>query len=408
MTQSRLDLVRSRESLAIAAVLWVVALVALPAAASGASFQGLGVLPGGEYPYSLPWDVSADGSVIAGESLSASGFEAFRWTVATGMVGLGYLGGEEFLSAANGVSSDGQVVVGISRSPLSGERVEAFRWTEEAGMVGLGDLPGGEFASVATGVSSDGSIVTGSSTSNLSPEWGEAFLWTEATGLVGLGVLPGNQIPTSAPSRISADGTTVVGWAATQNGQEAFRWTESQGMVAMGDLPGGNFNSFASDVSADGSVIVGVGLNPGTTSFRWTAAAGMVDLGRPPGASGSKAWGTSADGSVVVGAAALAGDTVPTIWDEVHGMRNLIDVLVDLGLGPDLVGWDLEEATAVSADGLTVVGWAFRPGGGQEAWVAYLGPTVPSVVEVPTASNATLVLFGAFVAAAALAALRSR
>ena len=363
-------------------------------------------MPGGEFPYSIALDVSADGSVVVGESRSAQGIEAFRWSAATGMEGLGDLGGAEFLSAAAGVSADGLVVVGVSRSPLSGERVEAFRWTAFSGMVALGDLPGGEYASVATGVSSDGSIVAGSSTSDVSPSWGEAFLWTEATGLVGLGVLPGSEIPLSAPSRLSADGRDVVGWASTENGREAFRWTASEGMVGMGDLPAGGFDSFATGVSFDGSVIVGSALNPGPTAFRWTAGTLMVDLGRPPGGNASAAWGVSADGSVVVGDAGVGGERVPAIWDESHGMRNLVDVLVELGLGPAMTGWDLEQATAISADGLTVVGWGYSPHGGEEAWVAYLGQ--PSVVEIPTASNAGLVLFGLLLAAAAFGVLRLR
>ena len=53
-----------------------------------------------------------------------------------------------------------------------------------------------------------------------------------------------------------------------------------------------------------------------------------------------------------------------------HGMRNLIDVLVELGLGSEMAGWDLEQATAVSADGLNVVGWGYNPAGDEEAWVA--------------------------------------
>jgi len=354
----------------------------------------------------MPWDISADGSVVVGESGSANGGEAFRWTAATGMVGLGDLGGGEFYSSAIRVSADGSVVVGASRSPTSGSRVEAYRWTAATGMVGMGYLPGGESSSVASGVSGDGSVVAGVSTSDLSPSFGEAFRWTGATGLVGLGALSGSEGPASVPWGISADGTVVVGWAFSENGREAFRWTESEGMVGMGDLPGFFFDSWATDVSADGSVIVGLADGAGPTSFRWTAATGMVDLGKPAGALGSQAWGVSADGSVVVGDAALPGNIVPTIWDESHGMRNLGDVLVDLGLGPEMAGWDLEQAVAVSADGKTIVGWGYNPAGDEEAWVAHLAQ--PSVVEIPTASSAALALFGALLALAALVALRSR
>ena len=44
-------------------------------------FTGLGDLPGGFANSQATAGISADGRVIAGESVSASGTEAFRWTV---------------------------------------------------------------------------------------------------------------------------------------------------------------------------------------------------------------------------------------------------------------------------------------------------------------------------------------
>ena len=119
-----------------------------------------------------------------------------------------------------------------------------------------------------------------------------------------------------------------------------------------------------------------------------------------------RSLGVSADGLVVVGDAGVAGERVPAIWDESHGMRNLVDVLVDLGLASDMAGWDLELAKAVSADGLTVVGWGYNASGGQEAWIANLGQ--PSLVEIPTVSRAALIVFGALLATVALVTLRLR
>ncbi len=52
-------------------------------------FMGLGDLAGGSFA-SIALDTSADGSVVVGRSHPASGpNEAFRWTEAGGMVGLG-------------------------------------------------------------------------------------------------------------------------------------------------------------------------------------------------------------------------------------------------------------------------------------------------------------------------------
>ena len=63
-----------------------------PAATKTASIQSLGDLSGGN-SYSYVSGVSADGSVVVGYSTSANGREAFRWTEAEGMVGLGDLPG---------------------------------------------------------------------------------------------------------------------------------------------------------------------------------------------------------------------------------------------------------------------------------------------------------------------------
>ena len=61
------------------------------------------------------------------------------------------------------------------------------------------------------------------------------------------------------------------------------------------------------------------------------------------------------------------------IWDPVNGMRHLQDVLVnEYGLGASLTGWTLHEASAISADGKHIVGYATNPTGGTEGWLVSL------------------------------------
>jgi probable HAF family extracellular repeat protein len=350
---------------------------ALAASAHGARFIGLGGLPGGDSSY--PTGVSADGSVVVGWGSSRSGgFEAFRWTSGGGMVGLGYLFGGYYSSTyARGVSADGLVVVGES-SFLSFQ--EAFRWTSDGGMVGLGDLPGGNFQGSATSVSADGSVIVGNSESASGPV---AFRWTSGGGMVGLGGVAYRGYPTS----VSADGSVIVG---TSGG--AFRWTSDGGMVGLGHLPGEGYYSSAKGVSADGSVVVGGSSSTlGSEAFRWTSDGGMVGLGDGGmvglGSVVREAIGVSADGTVIVGN--IQSYTPPPfshpqtdafIWDATRGMRKLQDVLSDV-LPPDdratLNGWTSIAASAISADGLTVVGSGTNPSGIQQAWVAYLRSEVP-------------------------------
>jgi probable HAF family extracellular repeat protein len=343
-----------------------------PAArAASITFQGLGDLPGGVFD-SFALDVSADGRVVVGGSASATSstsdpvYEAFRWTNGV-MTGLGKLPGASGHSMATSVSDDGSVIAGKSSS-ASGQ--QAFRWTS-AGMAGLGDLPGGTFRSEAYGVSGDGQVVVGFGTSNSSGGT-EAFRWTSAGGIVGLGDLPHGEFNSSAQAT-SADGSVVVGYGDTSSppalGGEAFRWTNA-GMVGLGDLPGGGFGSLAYGVSADGNVVVGVRDTASTVeAFRWTSGGGMVGLGDLPGGSFfSWASGVSADGNTVVGYGVNTVAQTPFFWTPSLGMVDLSQYLVTHGV--DLTGWNLERATAVSANGMTIIGYGTNPSGHEEAWIA--------------------------------------
>jgi len=231
--------------------------------------------------------VSADGAIVVGGSLAPTGFEAFRWTQTSGMVGLGSLGGAAplFRSAALGISANGDVIVGQSDSPAG---LQAFRWTQASGMTGLGDLPGGTFQSSATAASANGTVIVGQGTSVNGPE---AFRWTQSSGMVGLGALPGGSFRSLARA-VSADGSIVVGDSDTAIGPEAFIWTQSSGMRRIADgliaagvsLAGWTLQN-ATGISADGSVIVGNGLGPtprGTTEAQaWIARSAGGSL--PPG-----------------------------------------------------------------------------------------------------------------------------
>ncbi|MBC1195920.1 PEP-CTERM sorting domain-containing protein [Microcystis aeruginosa BLCCF158] len=360
--------------------------------AQAAFFQGLGFLPGGT-TFIDASGVSADGSVVVGTILTNNGYEAFRWTQATGMVGLGVLASGESEPSPGfgvyGVSADGSVVVGHGTGANRGNEAfgnEAFRWTQATGMVGLGDLLGGRSFSYVGGVSADGSVVVGHS---FSDNGIEAFRWTQDTGMVGLGDFPGGFFYSEAHG-VSADGSVVVGYSRTDNGYEPFRWTQDTGMVGLGYLPGGDFYSQAYGVSADGSVVVGSSdsANGEEEAFRWTQDTGMVGLGDLPGGDFfSRTTGVSADGSVVVGYSITDNGFEAFIWNISQGMRSLQAVLTnDYGL--NLTGWTLSYETAISADGLSIVGVGTNPDGNFEAWIARLdGQTEPPNPSVPEPSS---------------------
>jgi len=165
----------------------------------------------------------------------------------------------------------------------------------------------------------------------------------------GLGDLPGGEFASFA-SGLSADGTVVVGVSTSGNGEEAFRWTLTNGMIGLGDLPGGILASRAAGISADGMVIAGTSSSSsGAEAFRWTQSTGMAGLGDLPGGRfQSAAYGISGDGQVIVGESSSSGGEREAFrWTSSDGM---------IGLGDLPGGSFVSYAAAASAKASVIVG----------------------------------------------------
>ncbi len=348
---------------------WIIGLATLGVAGGGATFTPLGDLPGGEF-FSHAFGISGDGQVVVGWSDSTSGHqarEAFRWTATEGMVGLNNPGADPAVySRAIAASHDGSVIVG--------SRDLAFLWTAEGGMVFLDDLtPGDLNAFAANGVSADGSVLVGNAFRHTAME---AYRWTAQSGAVGLGFLS-KVISDSGAAAVSADGLIVTGQSMSGPPDvEAFRWTLKTGMVGLGGLtklPPGFFYALGFGISADGSTIVGQAATVECEeAFRWTAETGLESIDPLHGTTFfSTARDASADGSIIVG---LGEGLRAMIWDEVHGMRDLQDLLENEH-GLDLPGWTLGTVYGISDDGTHLAGNGINPKGDREAWLATLPRT---------------------------------
>ncbi|MHC4676046.1 MAG: PKD domain-containing protein, partial [Planctomycetota bacterium] len=128
---------------------------------SGGQYRvhGLGVV-------GVSYAATYDSSVIVGYMLGSSGQEAFRWTEATGVIGLGDLVGGRFLSHADDITDDGSVIVGFSETALG---LEAVIWDSENNIRNLKEVLENEYGlnltgwtlSWATGISDDGLTIVG-------------------------------------------------------------------------------------------------------------------------------------------------------------------------------------------------------------------------------------------------------
>lgn len=369
------------------------------AAADPARFTPLGDLPGGGF-YSTAEAISGDGLTVVGISRASGEDQAFKWTQAGGMQGLGFLAGGVQRSRAFGVSTNGNVVGGIGWvSQESGQSQRAVRWVGAGAAENLGFLNNTSAGcplcpeSFGVAVSGDGAMITGSSRSLLHQGFFEGFRWTIA-GMVGLGNA-GGAGPFSFARAVGSSGViasaAIVGDTSSPSGARSFRWTNSGGMTLIPALVGATFTE-ARAVSPSGLRVVGrSGSASGPQAYVWTVGdANATALGWLPGGADSSAIDLSSAAAladtVIVGKSATASGDRAFVWTQTSGMRSLADVLIERG-AVGLEGWTLTEARGVSDDGLHIVGVGVNPDGQTEGWLADLpgfGSIAPRGSALPT------------------------
>jgi probable HAF family extracellular repeat protein len=300
----------------------------------------------------------------------------------TGVVEIGGFGNDTIVRE---VSNNG-VVVGYG----SGEfPYEAFYWTEAGGVNGIGTLePGNVLArSFALAVSDDGRRIVGQSDTDEHGGY-QAFLWImgAAAGVAGneqmyvLDSLVAGR--SSSATALTSDGRYAVGSSAGAGfSAHAVRWSldgveegGAPGILDLGTL--GGTLSWANDISDDGRVVVGRADDGGTVAFRWVEGGTGGAPGNPQmqslgtfGGSHSEANAVSGDGNIVVGRAE-DGDGLDHAfrWTEGAGLVRLADWLAENDV--DIGGLHLEAANAVSDDGNIVGGLMLNDEGEDTAFLA--------------------------------------
>lgn len=376
-----------------------------------AEFVPLGILSG--HPeHSTGADISADGRWIIGKSRSdASGwngglFEAVRWTDSGAVEGLGFLPGSDRNSRGWAISPDGDWVTAYDTLDSN---VMAALWSAQTGMIAIGDLAGGTDRSTATGVSNGGRVVVGYAGSAQAGEFGnEAFRWTPVGGIEGLGFLgpshDGDYL--SHLQDISADGRIAVGGSSSPEHGYAITWSAEDGMQPLpmhedAILEPSIGGAGARAISNDGRWITGTMTLADLTGDEdylsegvlWTPDGEVIRLGQlyDDQFRRNLPLDVSESGTVVGNSNSSHAGTEPFIWDQEHGMRDFVDVLLDdYGIDTLAMGWKLGSLSAITPDGSVIVGHGFnRNEGRTEAFMV-------RIVPAPT-TLAPLAAFGIFV-----------
>ncbi len=118
-------------------------------------------------------------------------------------------------------------------------------------------------------------------------------------------------------------------------------------------FPQGGDGSGVTALSRDGAVAVGWTSFNGSKAFRWTWAGGREDFGLEPGMPPfSAAYAVDSAGLSIVGRAAMGPEPLPSD----RAFRRVGNQpLLNLGLLPNRTR---SQATGISGDGVTVVGWS--------------------------------------------------
>lgn len=342
--------------------------VAAPAVASAATLQMLGSC--------LPTDLSADGSVIAGNLPSS--FETFRWTQSTGIVPLGRATVPTLGIGAGSpdISWDGTK---ISASILSdaGTQMVGGQWTLGSGWRELGPMPPNSVpedndVGDAWGQSGDGNTVVGLYWVANSRSHG--YRWTSATGAVDLGAPP-NQ--SSRANAASYNGSVIGGWEGAPGGfpgRLPTVWVNGVKTVLGTSI----IDSEVSCVNGDGTVVGGNwrdAADPvrGAAIWRFNGATwDLQELGTLPGTvndtPGAIVSALSADGNIAVGFNRfnIGSQFASTgfYWTQATGMISANQLISNLGLTVP-AGLQILDFTSISADGFTIAGVGFDGGGFQ-------------------------------------------
>lgn len=331
----------------------------------------------------LALDISDDGRVVVGQSLSAGQEGVFRWTPDTGLQNIG---GK--LSGLPGVSADGSIIAATVHDQYD----QAAFWTESEGWRKLDSFelipPYAGWATFSNGLSPSGKRMVGGT--EPPPGMLRAFSFNPDTDTYqadfGFQELP-KLLKGSTPeaTAISDDGSVQVGKGNDQGGSyRALRWMNGT-VHALRDGKGAPLGGEVVRCNTDCSVIVGGGGGSSAAKpiLAWRLmpkserpACYLNPLHGPaPFALRYYAHATSESGNIVAGTNYYVTEDNRSIargflWigDANGGMMHDLETYL-AGMGQThFKGWSWVVTTNMSSDGRHLVGWGYDSTDRMRAW----------------------------------------
>ncbi len=320
-------------------------------------------------PYAFAQRCSEDASAVLLYTADAHQL----WTAGTGVVDLVSPGVED--PVANGLSADGQTVVGRARFSNA---LRPARWTASDGWISLGTelvrstgtVPC--FGGIAHDASRDGSVIVGGTRADSSGPI-LPFIWTATAGMV--------EVPAGVGQAfyVSDDGEVIWGTI----GSRWARWSASGELTGSLSAPQGGFGgAYIYGISPNGDHAVGSGAALG--GLIWNEALGFHEpndfnaccpatdpFGSLGFSLGGQFHGVNEGASVAIGhwswePGSFDRRLFPIVWTPGGGSRRLQDELESRGA--DLMGRSIDSAIALSNDGSKVVGQYSDPATGELGW----------------------------------------
>ena len=270
-------------------------------------------------------------------------------------------------------SADGNLICGTSMGPNGTEMSIYDRSLDQWTVKGSFGFPLDSNYSNGYGISGDGNTVAGNAWADTTGGYAytHAIAFNPIEGVMDLGSIYDSIQRSTRANAVNGNGSVIVGWQDYNGPWKSAVWRKNpsggyyQNEYILLDSTGNPFDEFnqmgeCSAVSADGSWIGGYGDYANNYEpWIWSRDSGVINLGTFPNLGNGYVSDMTADGSIVVGwfDGLFFGDPqTPFIWTHTDGLQELNTYIRNV-LGDSTYTHQVYTADRISPDGNYISGY---------------------------------------------------